>query len=101
MKAKLITVDGVTRNIIITSFVGARNLICLEGYSSPIEIVNLNNGYLILLDEEGKLKNLSMNQTATEMAHEFEAIYPSDYICGDVILIEDAGEFDDLPYDIK
>jgi hypothetical protein len=50
------------------------------------------------MDEEGKLKNLEINQLATEIAQENNSIYPSDYIVGDVLLIDDVDEFDSLPY---
>ena len=99
MRATIITTEGDKRQVEFTSFVGARNLICNEGYGSPIEIVYLEDGEMLLIDEEGKNKNLSMNSIATEMAHKAEAIYPSDYVCGDVIFIDNVNEFDDLPYE--
>ena len=101
MRATIITVDGDKRQAEILSFVGARNLICNQGYNSPLEIIRLEDGEVLLLDEEGKLKNLPMNSIATEMAHKSEAIFPSDYICGDVIFISNINEFDDLPYKIE
>jgi hypothetical protein len=100
MKATIITTEGDKRQVEFTSFVGARNLICNEGYGSPIEIVYLEDGEMMLIDEEGKNKNLSINSMATEMAHKAESIYPSDYICGDVIFINNMNEFDDLPYEL-
>jgi hypothetical protein len=33
------------------------------------------------------------------MAHSNEAIFPSDYIVGDVLLFEDENYFDDLAYE--
>lgn len=100
MRATIITAEGDKRQVEIISFVGARNLICNEGYSTPIEIINLEDGEMLLIDEEGKNKNLSINSIATEMAHKAEAIYPSDYISGDVIFIDNMNEFDDLPYEL-
>jgi hypothetical protein len=52
-----------------------------------------------MIDDEGKLKNLEINEIATEIAHENNSIYPSDYIAGDVLFIDDVNEFDELPYD--
>lgn len=90
---------GEKRIVNISTFDDARKLVCEYGYNSPLEIITMPNGHLLLLDEEGKLKNLPFNELATELAHEEEVIYPSDVIVGDVILIEDANEFDDLPYE--
>jgi hypothetical protein len=100
MRATIITTEGDKRQVELTSFTGARNLICNEGYSSLLEMVYLEDGEMLLIDEEGKNKNLSMNSIATEMAHKAEAIYPSDYISGDVIFIDNMNEFDDLPYEL-
>lgn len=100
MKAKLILYDGTENSVQFKSFVGAKNLICMQGYKSPLEIIVLNEGKCLLIDEEGKLKNLPMNEKATAIAHKNEAIYPSDWICGDVILIDDSEEFSELPYRI-
>lgn len=99
MKALLITTSGVKSSITLTSFDSARKMICEYGYNSPLEVIGLEASQIMLIDEEGKLKNLPINELATEIAHENEAIYPSDYICGDVIIIEDIDEFDLLPYE--
>ncbi len=90
--------EGTQESVDIKSFEGAKKLICNQGYDSPLEIVYLSNNKGLLIDEEGKLKNLPINSEATAMAHEEEVIYPSDWICGDVILIEDLDDFDTLPY---
>lgn len=99
MQVKLIRVSGEQVNINITSFVEARAIVCGMHENDTAELVSLNNGNYFLIDEEGKLKNYSINEEATEMAHEAEAIYPTDYIVGDVILITDMNEFDELPYE--
>ncbi len=99
MKATIITTEGDKRQVEFNTFIGARNLICNEGYSSPLEMIYLEDGEMLLIDEDGKNKNLSMNSIATEMAHNSESIYPSDYVCGDVIFIDNMTEFDDLPYE--
>lgn len=99
MKAKLILCDGTQKTIEIKTIAQARELICSEGYNSPIEMINLSNHRIIIMDEEGKLKRLPMNSEATRLAHEEECIFPSDYICGDVILIDDFDDFDALAYE--
>jgi hypothetical protein len=99
MKAVLITVAGEEIKIVLTSFDSARKMICEYGYNSPLEIINLQDGKCMLIDEEGKLKKLALNQVATDLAHTIEAIYPSDYIVGNVIIIDDVDEFDELPYE--
>ena len=99
MQVQLIRVNGEQVNINVTSFVEARAIVCGMHENDTAELVSLNNGNYFLIDEEGKLKNYSINEEATEMAHEAEAIYPTDFIVGDVILILDINEFDELPYE--
>jgi hypothetical protein len=99
MQVKLIRVNGEQVNINVTSFTEARAIVCNMHQSATAEIITLNNGSFFLIDEEGKLKNYLTNYEATEMAHEAEAIYPADFIVGDVILISDINEFDELPYE--
>lgn len=56
----------------------------VNGY---IEIVTLYDSNLILvINEEGKIKGLEYNEFATELARIYDAIYPSDFIVGDVLL---------------
>ena len=52
----------------------------------------------MLLDEEGKLKGLEYNEEATRRAKEDNLIYPSDFIVGNVIIVDDVDEFDSLAY---
>lgn len=99
MQVKLIRVNGEKVNINVTSFSEARAIVCGMHENDTAELISLNNGNYFLIDEEGKLKNYSINEEATEMAHEAEAIYPTDFIVGDVILILDINEFDELPYE--
>jgi len=97
MNVILITTDGKKEKAIVKTFVEARELIC--GSNSVAEIISLSNdGAYLFLDEEGKLKNRGINYLATEIAHDNNSIYPSDYIVGDVLLVEDTEEFDNLPY---
>jgi len=99
MTVTLITSDGSRKKVTIKSFDEARQLVCNYQYNSPAEIVILESSTFILIDEEGKLKNLEVNKIATSLAHLNEAIYPSDCIVGDVLLIDDIDEFDSLPYE--
>jgi hypothetical protein len=60
----------------------------------------MSDGKLMLIDEEGKLKELGFNELATKMAKDDFLIYPSDFIAGDVIIVDDVDEFDNLSYSI-
>ena len=99
MDAILYTLDGVTKKIKINSFVEARGMVCNYDPNGMGEIVRLNNGEVMLIDEEGKLKNYAVNKVATSIAHLNEALYPHDYIVGDAILFENENEFEELPYE--
>ena len=98
MNVILITTDGNKKKVTINTFDEARQLVCSYKHNSPAEVIVLADGTFILMDEEGKLKNLEINELATEIAHENNSIYPSDYIVGDVLLVNDVDEFDLLPY---
>lgn len=99
MNVTLITTDGVKRKVNIKTFDEARQLVCNFQYNSPAEIIVMSNGTFIVIDEEGKLKNLKTNSLATQIAHESNSIYPSDYIVGDVLIVDDVDEFDALPFE--
>ena len=99
MDVTLITTDGRKRKISINTFDEARQMVCNYSYNSPAEIIVLMDGSFILIDEEGKLKNLDVNHEATKIAHDNNSIYPSDYIVGDVLLVDDVDEFDSLPFE--
>ena len=99
MNVTLITTDGSRKKVNIKTFDEARQLVCNYQYNSPAEIVVLMDGTFIVMDEDAKLKKLDKNYVATEIAHENNSIYPSDYIAGDVLLVDDVNEFDDLPYE--
>jgi hypothetical protein len=99
MNLTLITTDGKKRKININTFDEARQIVCNYQYNSSVEIIVLMDGSFILIDEEGKLKNLALNEVATEIAHENNCIYPSDCIVGDVLLVDDVDEFDSLPFE--
>lgn len=99
MNVTLITIDGRKRKVSINTFDEARQIVCNYNYNSPAEIIVLMDGSFILIDEEGKLKNLEVNAEATKIAHENNCIYPSDCIVGDVLLVDDVDEFDSLPFE--
>ena len=99
MNVTLITTDGSRKKVNIKTFDEARQLVCNYQYNSSAEIIVLNDGTFLVIDEEGKLKKLQKNDLATEIAHENNSIYPSDCIVGDVLLVDDVNEFDELPYE--
>lgn len=51
-----------------------------------IEIIHLGKGDVMIIDEEGKLKNKTINSVATIVAHMRHAINPFDCIVGDVVI---------------
>lgn len=51
-----------------------------------IEIVNLRDGRLLCLDEEGKLKCKERNHVATDIYHQALPLCRKDFIVGDVLL---------------
>lgn len=58
----------------------------LQGFvGGLIEIVYLTDDVIIVINEEGK-DALPLNMMATVMAKAQSAIFPSDYICGDVLM---------------
>jgi hypothetical protein len=98
MEAILYRLDGTKSKIKVNSFVEARGIVCNFDANGMGEVVRLNNGDLLLIDEEGKLKNYPINKMATSLAHLNEAIYPHDCIVGDALLFNE-NEFEDLSYE--
>lgn len=49
-----------------------------------IEIANMNDGRIMVLNEEGKCNNLPINKKATELYKKF--VYGNDFICGNVLI---------------
>ena len=83
--AKLIKTDGT--EIIVhpnngTDFKLEEVQTFVNGY---VEVVNLRNGTIMLVNEEGKFTEQT-NPKATDLALEYNAIFPFDYIAGDVLL---------------
>jgi hypothetical protein len=98
MEAILYRLDGTKTKIKVNSFLEARGIVCNFDNDGLAEVVRLNNGSLLLIDEEGKLKNYPINKIATSLAHLNEVIYPHDCIVGDALLF-DENEFEELPYE--
>lgn len=99
MDATLLKTDGTKKKIRINSFVEARSIVCNYDPNATAEVVRLNNGELLFIDEEGKLKNYPINGQATGLGHLHEAIYPHDCIVGDALVL-DENEFEELPYEL-
>lgn len=96
MEAVFINESGNQQKVNIKSFRELKRYVCSKFRKSPIEVVYLNDGRVLVLDEEGKMKDLAINHQATKICHEFEAIFPSDYIVGDVVIFECFEDFDAL-----
>jgi len=98
MEAVLINIEGKKRKIKIDTFEQARQIVCNFDSNSSIQIVILSDGSAMLMNEDGKLKNFEFNEVATNLAHEKSGIYPSDFIVGDVLIV-DSDEFDLLDFE--
>jgi hypothetical protein len=98
MQVTLITTESDIKKVNIKTFRDAKNFVSKDFYESPIEILTLLDGRLMLIDEEGKLKELEYNIEATRIAKENNLIYPSDYIVGNALIVDDVDEFDNLSY---
>jgi len=96
MEATLVTVDGNKKRINVNSFCELKNAVCSNFYLSPLQVVYLNDGRVMALDEEGKMKDLQENQFATDLCHEHDAIFPSDYIVGDVLIFDCVEDIESL-----
>jgi hypothetical protein len=99
MDVVLYKTDGTKSKIKVNTFVEARAMVCNYDPNGLAQVIRLNDGSMLLIDEEGKNKNYPINNKATELAHLNEAILPSDYIVGDVLLFDDENYFDDLSYE--
>ena len=55
----------------------------VRGY---LQIIPLDEETVMIMDEEGKLKHNIANSKATRIAEHHNAIFPGDYIYGDVII---------------
>jgi Domain of unknown function (DUF3846) len=63
----------------------------VDGY---IELLRLEDGRCMFLNEEGKLKHLPPNATANRLAHQLTGIADDDYIVGNVVICspQEAGD---------
>jgi hypothetical protein len=52
-----------------------------------IELLPINDEHHAYIDEEGKLKNLPINELATKFAHKYIGIAPYDCIVGPMIIL--------------
>ena len=98
MQVTLITTENEIKKVNIKTFKDAKHFVSKDFYESPIEILTMSDGRLMLLDEEGKLKGLEYNEEATIRAKDENLIYPSDFIVGNVLIVDDVDEFDGLAY---
>lgn len=98
MQVTLITTEGDIKKVNIKTFKDAKHFVSKDFYESSIEILYFSDGRLMLLDEEGKLKGLEYNEEATRRAKDDNLIFPSDFIAGNVIIVDDVDEFDSLAY---
>lgn len=58
----------------------------LQGYvDGKIEIVDLRNGDILVVNEEGKFTK-GMNCFATFVGHSTKSLFTNDYIAGDVVM---------------
>ena len=55
------------------------------GYVEAIGVPD--TGVSLYLNEEGKLAGLPVNARANRLAHRHQAIFPSDFIVGDVVVV--------------
>jgi hypothetical protein len=99
MEAILYKTDGTKKKIKVSTFVEARGIVCNYDPDGLAEMVKLTDDNLFMIDEEGKNKNYPINSIATGIAHLHEAIYPHDCLVGDVLLFEDANEFEEMSYE--
>lgn len=53
-----------------------------------IEVINLNDDFLMIVNENGKYETLEVNDNATVLAHSMNAILREDYIVGNAVIIE-------------
>jgi hypothetical protein len=98
MKGKLITTEGNESTVNFKTLLQATKIICGPEEDNLLQAIYLDNG-IMLIDEQGKFKNSSINKIATGIAHLNESIYPHDFIVGNAIIIDDVDEFNSLPYE--
>lgn len=84
-EAKIIHADGTEETVVPangTDFSLEEAQKIVGGY---IEVVNLPDGNILVCNEEGLYMNLEVNEKATIICHEHNAIMPGSFIVGDVL----------------
>lgn len=84
--AKIFNTDGTTRDIEPKNGTDFQLDEMKEIVGGYIELVDLRDGRLLVINEEGKLYKLEVNLAATTMAHAAMAIADWDVIVGNVLL---------------
>lgn len=84
--AKIFNTDGTTRDIEPKNGTDFQLDEMKEIVGGHIELVDLRDGRLLVINEEGKLYKLDVNLAATTMAHAARAIADWDCIVGNVLL---------------
>lgn len=84
--AKIFNTDGTTRDIEPKNGTDFQLDEMKEIVGGYIELVDLRDGRLLVINEEGKLYKLDVNLAATTMAHAARAIAYCDCIVGNVLL---------------
>lgn len=51
-----------------------------------IQVIGLSDGNILIGNDEGKLIGLPDNPKATEIAHKHKALFPHDYMVGNIIM---------------
>lgn len=88
MKAKIYKADGTIIDVVPengTDFQLDELQKIVGGY---IEIVSLLDNEIMVVNEEGKLTDLPINENATEIYNEVDGFY--DYIVGDVLVCDNS-----------
>jgi hypothetical protein len=98
MEAILYRLDGTKSKIKVNSFMEASKLVSNYDPNVLGEVIRLNNGEILFIDQDGKFKNYPINKQATSLAHLHDAIYPHDSIVGDALLL-DENEFEELSFE--
>lgn len=87
--AKLIKASGETKEIAPSNNVRFELEEAQSFVRGYIQIIPIGNNEVMVLDEEGKLKDKPFNEAATLLAKSKKAIFSADFIVGDVILCKD------------
>ena len=86
--AKVIFTDGTVKEITPKNGTDFSLEEIKEYINGFLEVVWLRDEHnnIMIIDEEGKIKNLDSNITATDLAIQSKAIYPCDFIAGNAIV---------------